>query len=71
MIRCDSMKDMGDGTFRVELFSDTKEEVTDTPTDVVGMPDGTKIAMESTVLTANGEVAFMKSTGEWNWLGGE
>lgn len=71
MIRCDSIKDMGDGTFRVELFADTKTEVTDTPTGVAGMPDGTKIAMESTVLTANGEVAFMKSTGEWNWLGGE
>lgn len=68
MIRCDSIIDMGDGTHKVELFSDTKEEVTDTPTGVIGMPDGTKIAFGSSVLTANGKLAFMKSNGQWSWI---
>ena len=55
-----------DNAYKVELFADTKAEV-DTAT-FIGLPEGAEIEMGSSVLTASGEVAFMKSDGTWNWL---
>ena len=52
---------------QVSLFSDTKTEVTPSAT-IEGLPENAVIAQGSTVVTADGEVAFMKSTGEWNWV---
>ena len=52
----------------VSLFSDTKAEITSGMT-VVGLPEGYTIDAGSTVMTASGELAFMKSDGSWNWLG--
>lgn len=52
---------------QVSLFSDTKTEVTPSAT-IEGLPENAVIAQGSTVVTASGEVAFMKSTGEWNWV---
>lgn len=49
------------------LFADTKEEVTD-GMEVVGMIKGYDLDTESTVITAKGELAFLKSDGTWNWI---
>ena len=54
-----------DKTAEVSLFADTKAEVA--TAEIVGLPDGYEIAMGSSVLTASGELAFMKSDGSWSW----
>ena len=51
----------------VFLIADTKNEVTNDPKDVVGMPDGYSFAFGSKVMTTNKEVAILKSDGTWNW----
>ena len=51
----------------VSLFSDTKNEVT-SQMEVSDIPEGYTIAAGSSVLTADGDMAFMKSDGNWNWL---
>lgn len=56
-----------DKTADVSLFSDTKSEVTSSA-EVVGLPSGYTIAQGSNVITADGDVAFMKSDGTWNWV---
>ena len=58
-----------EGTYKVQLFADTKDEVADAT--IVGLPTGSDIAMGSSILTAAGEIAFMKSDGTWNWVGEE
>lgn len=55
-----------DKTAVVTMFADTKDEVTD---DVKAtIPEGYKIAQGSTIMTANGELAFRKSDDTWNWV---
>jgi hypothetical protein len=54
-------------SFKVALFSDTRDEVTPSAT-IEGLPEGATIEMGSTCLTASGELGFMKSNGEWNWV---
>ena len=50
----------------VSLFADTKEEVTN---DIqLSIPEGYSIRPGSSVMTANGEMAFRKSDGTWNWV---
>lgn len=51
---------------KVSIFADTKAEV-DTA-EIEGMPDGYNIEMGSTLMTASGELAFMKSDSSWNWV---
>ena len=53
-------------TAYVSLFSDTKDEITSGMT-VEGLPEGYEIEFGSSVMTASGELAFMKSDGTWNW----
>ena len=53
--------------YKVALFTDTKEEVS-TATEIIGFPDDCIMDMGSTVITASGELAFMKSDGSWNWV---
>ena len=52
---------------RVSLFADTKTEVVNDPEFDERIP-GYKIAMGSDVLTATGDIAFMRSDGGWSWL---
>lgn len=52
------------------LFADTKEEVTANMV-IVNLPDGVVPDSGSSVITASGEVAFLNSSNEWVWLGGE
>lgn len=56
-------------TANVSLFADTKAEVETTPVDdIVGFPKNYTIEFGSSVMTSEGEMAFMKSTGTWNWV---
>ena len=59
--------DSDENTFKISAFADTKAEVTDSA-EFVGLPVGAKIEMGSSVMTASGELAFMKSDGTWNWV---
>ena len=52
----------------VSLFADTKAEMSNSP-EVIGLPSDTDIDAGSSVITASGELAFMKSDGNWNWVG--
>ena len=67
MIRVEELinTDYDENTYKISAFADTKEEVEGGT--FVGLPEGAKIEMGSTVLTASGELAFMKSDGTWNW----
>ena len=59
----------GDESYKVEgkAFADTKEEVTSEAT-FVGLPEGYEMVPGSSVVTAKGEVAFLKSDGTFNWV---
>ncbi len=54
-------------TYMVKAFADTKEEVT-AQAEFVGFPPGGTMAPGSSVVTAKGEVAFLKSDGTFNWV---
>lgn len=54
-------------SYKVSLFADTKTEVTPSAT-IEGLPSNATIEAGSTVITASGELAFMKSNGTWNWV---
>ena len=52
----------------VNLFSDTRGEVSGLTKDqIIGFPQDYDIDAGSTVMTSSGELAFMKSDGQWNW----
>ena len=57
-------------TYKISAFADTKAEVSSaTFADYIGLPsDVTDIEIESDIMTADGDFAFMKSNGQWNWL---
>ncbi len=59
--------DSDENTFKISAFADTKSEVTPSA-EFVGLPEGATIEMGSSVMTASGEIAFMKSDGTWNWV---
>lgn len=52
------------------LFADTKEEVS-ADMVILNLPDGVVPDSGSSVITASGDVAFLNSSNEWVWLGGE
>lgn len=54
-------------TYEIKAFADTKEEVT-AGAEFVGLPENATMAPESRVITAKGEVAFLKSDGTWEWV---
>lgn len=67
MIKVQSIKiNPDDNTALVSLFADTKSEVA--TGDISGLPSGYDISSGSSVMTASGELAFMKSDGTWNWI---
>lgn len=73
MVRVDGniIKDSLAKEAKYSFFADTKTEVTDDMTGAVGLLDGFSIQQGSTVITAEGDFAFRKSDGTWNWLGEE
>jgi len=66
-----NVKVLPDGTRKVDvnLFADTKTEVTNSITgaDVDGLLSTDKIDFGSFVNTASAEYAYMQSSGEWKW----
>lgn len=61
---------LGDATTKkyvIDAFADTKEEVVSGAT-FVDMPQGGQMYPGSSLHTADGEVAFLKSDGTWNWV---
>ena len=69
MIKVQSMEnsDSNDNSFKAILFADTKNEVI-SGTEIIGLPIDATLEMGSCVLTADGDVGFLKSNGEWNWI---
>ena len=63
-------QDLGAKTVVARLFADSKEDVTDGMT-VIDLPVGYSLDAESTVRTANYEVATLDSEGVWHWAGEE
>ena len=59
--------DSDSNTYRVDLFADTKSEVTPEAV-IIGLPMNAQIEMGSTCTTASADVGFMKSDGTWNWV---
>lgn len=59
--------DTDENTFKISAFADTKVEVVP-GAEFVGLPSGASIEMGSSLMTAAGELAFMKSDGNWNWV---
>lgn len=53
--------------YQIQAFADAKEDVT-AGAEFVGMPSDAVMAVGSTVVTAKGEVAFLKSDGSWSWV---
>lgn len=52
----------------VLLFADSKAEVSPNM-QIDGIPDGKVISYGSSLITADGEIAFLKSDGTWNFVG--
>lgn len=69
MIKCKKMEntDSNENSFTVSLFADTKEEVVP-GAEIVGFPANATMEIGSTCMTAEGNFAFMKSDGIWNWI---
>ena len=70
MIKVTSMKIGLGNKADVVLFADSKEDITDEMV-VIGLPEGVEPAFGSSVITADGDIGFLKSDGTWNWIGGE
>ena len=54
-------------TAQASIFADTKSEVTG-DFKVQGLPDDYDLESGSSILTASGELAFVKSDGTINWV---
>lgn len=53
----------------VNLFADTKSEVAaPDEMEIVGMNPDIKITQGASIMTASGEMAFLKSDNTWTWV---
>ena len=51
------------------LFADSKSEVTEPDSmHIEGLADTSQLTQGCSVLTAEGELAFLKSDKTWNWV---
>lgn len=53
-------------TAKVSLFADDKSDVT-ANMKIIGLKEGYDLEFSSSILTAKGELAFLKSDGTWQW----
>lgn len=69
MIRVTSISNTeSDGNVvKISAFADTKDEVV-SGAKFVGLDDDAVIDMGSSIITAAGDLAFMKSDGTWSWV---
>lgn len=50
----------------ISASADSKASVT-SGEEFVGLPEGCEILLGSSVITTDGDVAFMNSAGSWKW----
>lgn len=57
-------------TYKISASADTRAEVeVASLEDYVGLPaDARRLELMSDIMTTEGEMAFMRSDGNWNWL---
>lgn len=69
MIKVTELKntDTDFNSYKISAFADSKDDVTPNM-KIIGLPKNAKIEMGSSILTADGELAFLKSNGTWNWV---
>lgn len=74
MVRVDEIVTSYGNVQKVNLFADSKSEVTqidmetgETDMEIVGFDPKIKITQGSMVITADGDAAFLKSDGTWRW----
>lgn len=74
MVRVDNIETSYGNVQKVNLFADSKSEVTavdmetgETTMEIVGMVPNVKLTQGSMVITADGDAAFLKSDGTWRW----
>lgn len=75
MVRVDNIETSYGNVQKVNLFADSKSDISsvdpvtgETDMEIVGLVPNTKITMGSMVITAEGDAAFLKSDGTWNWV---
>ena len=49
------------------LVADSKEDIVE-GMKVIGLPKDTELLLGSSVITADGDFAYRKSDGSWNWV---
>lgn len=69
MIKLTDMKAELDGKAVISAFADDKSDVTDGMT-IDGLPADIEPTFGSSIITASGDIAFLKSDGTWNWVTG-
>lgn len=75
MVRVDNVETSYGNVQKVNLFADDKSEIKSvnmetgaTEMAIIGMNPNVKLTMGSMVITAEGDAAFLKSDGTWNWV---
>lgn len=75
MVRVDNVETSYGNVQKVNLFADDKSEIKSvnmetgaTEMSIIGMNPNVKLTMGSMVITAEGDAAFLKSDGTWNWV---
>jgi len=69
MIKVTEWSKKGQNLYHIDAMADTKEEV-DNGDPFIGLPDNYNLEIGSTVMTVDGDIAFLTSDGRWNWVGG-
>ena len=67
MVKVTSIKHPINGEAIITGFADAQADVGPSM-QIEGLPEGVKIAYGSSIITAKGEIAFLKSDGTWNWV---
>lgn len=57
----------GFNQYEVSIFADSKEDLVD-GAPIHNLPSSWVMQPGSQCITADGEVAFLKSDGKWNWV---
>lgn len=52
-----------------DIFADSKADLTGDVAAKLNLPEGMTLAWGISAMTADGEIAFLKSDGTWNWVG--
>lgn len=67
MVQLSQGSKYGDGLIIGQLFADSQDDIKP-DMEIINMPEGYELAFGSSVLTAEGDVAYLKSDKTWNWI---